>query len=421
MLVFNASGSPRQSAPDFGPAGIAYADRGARRNPGIATTRPEPGDPRFTAVAAILKDKLPLRSDEEARAATSILLEELEAPAPARATRSVATPLTIGAALLQDRRGVTGKNNPANIALILEQMYSLGGGSVSVSHKWASAILSARQSGLPTWASEAIMEIVPTCFRENARQRVRGLEDVEPAKHRKPAWLLRYQRTPFGWFSVTWDRLCTEGWIDKMPRRRWADWAACVARTAIATGYMFEMHMARRMTAALVSKEDPDTAVRSALDDSNRLFTWDDHLGRVAADVGPTMNRLAAVGTECLALLEALVEDGDGDEGVPAPSKYDGHPNGLCEWLVQARRVIASDIDDVQEQISHALDARRSSSANNIWETMRYSLLDRSESGADDLYALLRGAGRYTWSNRAKNGSLRSPAYRLQGPDSYLA
>ena len=91
--------SPRRIDPGYGPAGIAYANRGARSNSLIETTRPERGDPRFSAASAILKDKLRLSNDEDADAVTSILLKELEAPASAGATRSVATPLTIDAAV----------------------------------------------------------------------------------------------------------------------------------------------------------------------------------------------------------------------------------------------------------------------------------------------------------------------------------
>ena len=316
--------------------------------------------------------------------------------------------------LLQDRRGVTGKNNPANIALILEQMYSLGGGSVGVSRNWASAVRCAGPSGLPDWAGKAIAALVPDGFRKAARELELGREISEALNSRQPAWLSSHERTPFHWFAVSWDSLCTDGWIDNMPRRRWADWAACVARTAIATGYLFEMHLTRCMTAALVSTEDPGDTVRIALDGSNRLFGWDDRLGRVAADVGPTMNRLAAVGAECLSILEDLVEPESGAEGIPAPSNFDDEVDGLCEWLVQARKVLARNGVEERIRISQALDAQRGGSANNVWETMRYSLLDRSESGADDLYALLRRAGRYTWVEPGQEwlvtvGSLQAP------------
>ena len=408
--------SPRRVDPDYGPAGITYADRGAKKRKGIATTRPKRDDPRLSSVSAILKERLHLKSNEEANTATSILLDELEAPASERATRVLATPLTIDAALLQDRRGVTGKNNPANVSLILEQMYKLGDGCASVAGMWAGATRSAGPSGLPAWAGEAIAEIVPAGFRESARQLANGLESSEPGNLRQPAWLSSCRNTPFRWFAENWDSLCASGWIDRMPRRRWTDWAACIARTAIATGYMFEMHIARRMTAALVSPEDPEIAVSTAMDDSDRLFSWDDRLGRVTADVGPTMNRLAAAGTNCLLLLADLADPGIGGSRVPSPSEFDDGANGLSEWLAQAREAITGNVSEVRKQVSNALEGKRSGGANNTWETMRYSLLDRSRSGTDDLYALLRGAGKYTWVEPGQEWLVTIASLQASGP-----
>lgn len=412
-----AGGSPRQIDRGFGPAGIAYRERVAKKRTGIAETRPSRGDERFEAVSNILKDRLGLSSDEEATVATTILLHELEAPASAGATRSAATPLTIDAALLQDRRGVTGKNNPANIALILEQMYALGGGNSSVAQQWAGAILGAAPSGLPAWVSQAMKALVPESFKESAAQLARVPQRRDARELRRPAWMSQYCYTPFHWFSGAWDRLCTDGWIDAMPRRRWTDWAACVVRTATATGYLFEMHLARRMVAALASKIDPDEAVRGALDDSNRLLVWDGRLDRVAADVGPTIDQLAATGTECLSLLADLVDPDDDDwEGIKAPSKYDDDPNGLSNWLRDTREELARRRVNVPEMVAQALDAKRTGSANNTWETIRYSLLDRSESGAGDLYAVLRGAGRYTWVEPGQEWLVTIASLEAPGP-----
>jgi hypothetical protein len=410
-------GSPRRIDPEFGPAGIAYADLGSRKNPGIETTRPRAEDERFQAISAALKEALRLRNDKDSRLAATVFLEELEAPSSAGATRSVATPLTLEAALLQDRRGVTGKNNPANIALILEQMYALGGGSSAVSSQWARAVTEAGQAGLPRWTNQAISEIVPGSFRESVKNVIERLDESAPKNLRCPAWLTGVPSSPFHWFADTWNRLCTDGWIDSMPRRRWTDWAACVARTAIATGYMFEMHLARRMLSALSSKVSPEDAVTDAIESGQRLLSWDDRLDRTAADVGPTMNRLAATGTECLSLLSSLVEPEEDDwSGIEPPSSFDDDPNGLSRWLADSRARLDDRGVDVAALVSQALDATRSGSANNTWETIRYSLLDRSESGAGDLYALLRSAGRYTWVEPGQEWLVTVSSLRAQGP-----
>ncbi len=389
-------GSPRRIDKDFGPAGIAFNDRGTRKNPAIETTRPKEGDHRFNAFATKLKDNLRLHSESEARVVANVLLHELEAPSSAKATRSVVTPLTLEAALLQDRRGATGKSNPANIALILEQMFALGGGNSSVAALWAKAVLKASPAGLPRWASEAIAELVPEPFQDSVDDLVNRIETHELRGVRRPAWLSCMPATPYLWFSSAWTRLCSDDWIDSMPRRRWTDWAACVARTGIATGYMFELHLARRMLSALASSVDARQSVREAMEDAKRLFTWDDRLDRSAADVGPIVNRLAAAGTECLSLLADLVEPGDW-EGIEAPAEYDDDPDGLSNWLEESRARLSARGVDIAPIVSQALGAPKAGGANNTWETIRYSLVDRSPSGAGDLYAMLRSAGRYTW------------------------
>ena len=227
-------GSPRLIDKHFGPAGIAFSDRGTRKNPLIETTRPQEGDERFNAFAAKLRQNLRLQSEAEARVVASVLLHELEAPSSAKATRSVVTPLTLEAAVLQDRRGATGKSNPANIALILEQMFALGGGRSTVAASWAKAVSRASQAGLPRWASESITELVPVPFRDSVDEIVDRVEVYEPKNVRRPAWLSSTSATPYHWFSNSWTSLCSDGWIDSMPRRRWTDWAACLARTSIA-------------------------------------------------------------------------------------------------------------------------------------------------------------------------------------------
>jgi hypothetical protein len=413
-------GSPRRIDPEFGPAGLAYADLGTRKNPGIESTRPVDGDERFEAIVATIKVALRLRSHDDAKAAAAVLLTEIEAPSSAGATRSVATPLTLEAALLQDRRGVTGKNNPANIALILEQMYALGGGNATVALRWAKATVEAGPSGLPGWVGKAMQDLVPEPFRASTSQLRRNLDEVEARGLRRPMWLTKNYETPFHWFADAWDRLCTDGWIDSMPRRRWTDWAACVARTAIATGYMFEMHLARRMLSALASREDPGDAVRDALADGNRLLTWDDRLARSAADIGPTMSRLAATGTECISLLVDLVYPGEDDDwdGIQAPSAFDHDADGLSLWVADSRARLDDRGVDVRELVSQAMDASRTGSANNTWETIRYSLLDRSESGAGDLYALLRSVGKYTWVEPGQEWLVTVASLQARGPKS---
>jgi len=356
----------------------------------------------------------------DAEATLEILLEEAEAPCSAKSKRAAATPLTLDTALLQDIRGITGKDNPANLALILEKMYRLGGGQGSVAGQWVKAVRDASPAGLPTWLKAVFSEIIPPELKPAAKElQVEARQPKGLDSARRPLWLAERNGTPYRWFAMTWDRLCSDGWIDAMPRRRWTDWAACVARTALATGYMFEMHLYRRLCAALVTQTDPAQVVAEIFDDAQRMFSWDDLLQKSAADVGPTMNQLAGSGTASMQLIASLIAESEKDKtfpSFPAPAEFDGRADGLEVWLAAAR-LSCSKVEGIKDRVTHSLAAPRAGGANNTWEMIRYSLLNRGTDGTSDLYGLLKAGGRYTWVEPGQEwlvtiGSLCAPAPR---------
>lgn len=396
--------SPRATGDSEGVNGIAYSatSPNARRESqaaGLKMTRPAVGEARFDAMKEVLARELRLQDDRDAKLVATVLLDELAAPASRGAKRTAATPLTIEAALLQDRRGVTGKKNPANIARILEQLYSLGGGTGTVATSWQAALARAGTAGLPRWGGLAFKSIVPDDFAEIARKLAEGKVDTTGPVERRPAWLGQARPSPYSWFTKNWTRLCNGGWIEAMPRRRWTDWASCVTRTAIATGFLFEMHLARRLAAALLADDDPSKTVEDILDDGRTLLPWNDKLSRSTSDVGPIINRLAGAGTACLDLIEHLSKPGDGSIAaidVEPVEKYDDSVTGLAEWLADARSKVAGS-SEVADAVTEALSADVMGGARNTRETIRYSLVDRGTNGGTDLYALLRTAGKYTW------------------------
>lgn len=198
-----------------------------------------------------------------------------------------------------------------------------------------------------------------------------------------------------------------------MPRRRWTDWASCVARTGLAAGFMFEMHLYRRLCAALITQEDENDVVRGMIDDSNRLFGWDDLIQKSAADVGPVIRQLADAGSACMKLITELVSDKDLE--VPSFAEFDDDTNGLAAWL-RAARAVCKARPDLEQEVGTALAAKKSGTANNTWETIRYSLLSRSSEGEQDLYALLKSAGRYTWVEPGQEWLVTISSLQAAGP-----
>jgi hypothetical protein len=396
---------------EAGFVGYAYSELSAKANAGFEFTRPEPGSKKFEELCTVLVNGRKVRDRNSAAKAVSILLEELEAPYSSKALRSAATPLSIETALLQDLRGITGKRNPANLALNLEKMYALGGGKTSVAAGWTSAVTSSSGGGMPAWIQEFFASVAPNEM-EAVVQTVKQYGPSHVIKGlRQPRWLP--SNSPYSWFARAWDNLCHRGWVDQMPRRRWTDWASCVARTALATGFMFEMHLYRRLCAALITEEDAGDAVRSMMDDSNRLFSWDDLMQKSAADVGPIVRQLADSGNACRELINDLLS-GDG-AAVPAVAEFDHDENGLTSWL-QAARKVCKDRSGFEQEVGVALAAKKSGTANNTWETIRYSLLARSSDGEQDLYALLKSASRYTWVEPGQEWLVTVSSLQAGGP-----
>ncbi len=390
--IYRASGERSERRPGF--AGYAYRELSSKKVKDFEFTLPVESSDKHDQLRSFILGIREARSDEDAKRIVDILLFELEAPYSNKALRTAATPLGLQTALLQDLRGITGKNNPANLALILEQMYALGGGKASMASQWASAMTEAQGGGMPGWIDEFYAQVLPS----NLADVVLSIGSLGPSHRvedlRTPTWLSNLEGNPFKWLATSWDRLCDSGWIDSMPRRRWTDWAACVARTGLACGYMFEMHLYRRLGAALISDEDPDDVVRQLLNDGKRLFSWDDQVPRSAADVGPVVTQLASAGSACMKLIHDLVSD----EGLdfPAMCEFDDDPNGLVAWLAAARAARGG-VPDLQGKVARALAAKKAGPANNTWEMIRYSLLSRASDGEQDLYGVLRSAGRYTW------------------------
>lgn len=407
--VERAVNGRQEKSADF--AGYAYGELSARAKAGFEFTRPTPGSEKFEDLCRFLINARKARDHEGAERVVSILLDELEAPHSNKALRSAATPLGIETALLQDLRGITGKRNPANLALNLEKMYALGGGQTSVAASWTTAVMSSSGGGLPSWIREFYAGVIPddllpiieTVTEHGPSHAIKDL--------RQPRWLP--SNTPYSWFAEAWNNLCRGGWVDQMPRRRWTDWAACLARTALASGFMFEMHLYRRLCASLLTDEDASDAVRTMMDDSNRLFSWDDLMQKSAADVGPVIRQLAESGSGCLRLItELATEDAT---NVPPFSQFDDDPDGLATWLETARKACKGR-PGLPQDVGAALSAKKSGTANNIWETIRYSLLSRSSDGEQDLYALLKSSGKYTWVEPGQEWLVTISSLQAAGP-----
>ena len=149
-----------------------------------------------------MKDTLSL-NDADAVAVSRVLLSELELFGSQKASRSVAAPLSLPLALLQERSGVTGKRNPANIALILEQAFALGQGENSAATCLLNAYTGNAGKGLPGWIDETIASLLS----QSGNAALQSLSTSPPTTAglslRVPSWVEKADSTPFRWFATT--------------------------------------------------------------------------------------------------------------------------------------------------------------------------------------------------------------------------
>ena len=307
---------------------------------------------------------------------------------PAKAKSKAIIPFNAHTALMQDTRGITGAPRPPNFAGIVNRMFLLGGSEQDAASLLASAYSRIDSCHQNDWISNATAELVPPELRDRVSSLLMpnlASDDVL----RQPAWL-KNETTPFHWFSRGWRSVLSAELIEAMPRRRWMDWVTCVLRTGIGAGYMFELNFNYQMVLSLTNDEPAARVLDKALSRYRRFFYWDSSASVSARDCASRLKKLCERGTACRAFIRDQAISSD---TFPKPGDYHSDPNGLEQWIKAARGWLAGR-DDLIEPINLAVSAPASGPAKNSYETILYSLLDRSAEGrVGDAYAMLKKRG----------------------------
>lgn len=362
------------------------------KNLSIGLAKPDERGERFEALVAVLASQLHL-DPEKARHAAAVLVDDLQALRPPKAKSVAISPVNHVASLLQNASGLARVKRPPNYAAIIRRMYLLGGGSDYPEASMMAAL--GQEGGVPDWMRGSIDAISPEFVREAAGSAARWARHGTPNEDDQPAWLEGVP-TPYSWFAGAWSSLTGEGWIDHMPRRRWIDWCACTLRTVLGMGYLYEMTLAYRAVSAIADDDrSADEAARHALSVASPLLAWDEGVRPSSRDIRARIRTAVVRGTACLEAARDWIED----EGMPDPSAYVERRDGLAKWIEDARRWRdATGRESLARELARRLeDGASSRSANNVDETIIYSLRARGDALATgDLYGLLSQRGPYT-------------------------
>jgi hypothetical protein len=289
------------------------------------------------------------------------------------ANSQAAVPLSPNIALLQNLSGMLGRENPADLGLILEQLFALGNQAKVEQQPPASVA--------QLWLSAANMRIESDRFLRKIDEAAKSLFPLE-VQLRNPEAATRTStssnvpiETPFSWFNQSWRQLTSDQWVLALPPRVWVDWANTVLRLALGMGFLYESLWFEKIARKVLSGQP--TSWQELVDGIDIVLPWEGtsasvSLRNVAPMIGRPVKRAQLARN---VILKWLSDEKQLDAGI--------------ESVLQ---LMVSD-QDLMAELMSALRSN-SDSTRPVAEAIRYSLLTRETVGKNaDLYGLLLPKG----------------------------
>jgi hypothetical protein len=315
------------------------------------------------------------------------LLDSFQGSQPDKGKGMASSPVLAETALAMDGDGLLGVNAP-NFGLIIEQLYRLGSADRVEINRAASMWYNCQASGVENGFYDRL--------RHAARESSIVPDHVampEPDGKKgtlidgMPPWL-KSHGTPFRWFKKGWDTLCSQDWVDALPRKRWADWAGCILRTGVGMGYLWESRFFHRIGIRLMAEDfDAENSIQWALKDDPLLQWLHESESVTARDTNGKIKQTVFSGQKVYKFIEEIINQHKDSikEKIPDLSS--------AETLPLFLKYVHGLLD--KGQLKECFSASTPKYANNRFEAVRYSLTCRKRFGEDaDYYSLLQVASR---------------------------
>lgn len=332
------------------------------------------------------------------------LFDSLRGPKAKDAKRRIVLPMSPALAVLQDARGLSGRENPPNTATIVEQIYRLGaesteGRSLAVEKLWSAMHQLLENDPLLRAINESILrgvlppEISTSLSTVNQARFIQLSSRLE----RDLPNPLDFPTNPFRWFHVSWNRLTSPEWTSSMSSRRWLAWATSLIRTGVGFAYLWEARWYETLAREVIGLSDEPSRIPR---DSRQLCAdivlsptvhWLERTRGVSdKDISGKLKKLVYRGTGINRTLDAYFS---------ALKKRD---HTLLEVsFVEGLKILAGD-KELVEDLRKVWDGTAPDKSKNSWEFVRYLLMSRSndvdqsrsESAEQrDFYGLFRKSG----------------------------
>jgi hypothetical protein len=349
---------------------------------------------------------------EEATGPVRALLTSLAAPQTrGDKSKSIAcVPVHPAVVALQTLHGLVNKPDPPELADAIETMGWLGGAlqEGAVARSLLTLFGSASNprdgtTGAVEWLLPQIAAHAWSCLPAQFDKPTTGWPVwptvcASPAVTRPESPVKEFRRTPFFWFWSKWKTLNDpeNNWHERLPARRFTDWALCLLRTGLAFSYLWEAEFFCRLHEMVVRRISPASVptanrVRSLFHEGAVLATIEPPaIPASQKSIWPATADLIARGRKARIQINDSLSDSDSDSQRLPPGAF---LDAIDQWIAGLT---------VEELQTAGVRLRvTASTANNQKEFVKYLLLPRSSDDDSmdqaDFYALAQTNGRHTW------------------------
>jgi hypothetical protein len=382
--------------PETAETGLMYERTRSPAGFTVKTTRPATSVGMSEFVSALESNGLRTLNGTLTTEIGKVILDALCGVSPEKGVGRASSSMGLAGALLQDARGALGVANPPNFANLINTIYALGGppteGRTAASawfeaaHEYSKDPLlhsieaAFVHTSLRPYLSETLVESWPP-------PRPEVLPGARPTP--APDWWQHEVvepglSTPFSWFWHSWNRLCEPTWVSRLTPRRWATWAICVTRHALAFTFLWESNFFEELArGALNFQLSPDEVARRAVVPVQPLIPHPQ--GSVSEmDVMPGINRSLTIGLACRNAVIRLTDRCAADA------------SSLSELVLGLREHCKREAEDSELLMRALRGDGQTGGLPNLKETVRYSLQAKRpvSNGEEDNYGLLRVVSR---------------------------
>ncbi len=307
------------------------------------------------------------------------IAESLVGVGVTKSKSQAAVPLSVGISLLQNISGMTGKKGPADIGLIIEQIYALGtlGAAAPIAHQSSASQLwflaSERRiegDGLLAAIDKGARALLPGDLVFN--DRIRDFDHYGD-------FLGLLEGTPFVWFAEAWRVVTSPEWTRSLPARVWADWATAILRLGFGMTFLWEAAWFENLAREIISGEARTWGeLRSGV---SVPLPWQPHSASITVrDVSELLGRRVRKAHVIRSCVQEWLSSHDDDLK-----------------LTRSLDAMRSDAHLKHQLTGHLSAKPKQSTAKLTWEAVKYALVTREGVGRNvDYYGLLRSHHRFT-------------------------